>query len=84
MVQEERAQKREEQRARKEEIERQQYVTLALDVLESDPQIHRYSQHIMEWEPLTDIPEDLQERWCAIPVPLGAKRCLVISAKGTR
>lgn len=36
----------------------------------------------MEWEVMADVPEDFPECWCALPVPLGAKRCLVISAKG--
>eukprot|EP01087_Luapelamoeba_hula_P019177 TRINITY_DN6322_c0_g1_i1.p1 TRINITY_DN6322_c0_g1~~TRINITY_DN6322_c0_g1_i1.p1 ORF type:complete len:417 (+),score=74.30 TRINITY_DN6322_c0_g1_i1:145-1251(+) len=47
-----------------------------------DEEREKYSEHIMLWEELRDIPGDLATKWNVVPLPSNTKRCLVISTQG--
>lgn len=42
----------------------------------------RYRDTFMMAEEMEHLPMDLAESWVCVPVPMGGRRCLVISAKG--
>ncbi len=42
----------------------------------------KYSNILMLPEEMLEVPDDIQENWFAVPLPVGGKRCAVYSAKG--
>lgn len=59
---------------KKEKLSRKQQI--------ENKRIELYQGHLMESEPLQDVPQDLVENWLTVPIPSNTQRVLVIASNG--
>eukprot|EP01133_Synstelium_polycarpum_P003837 gene3837-4429_t len=62
--------------------QQQQGIRQKKGYLKKQREASSFSNHLMLAEPMTDIPDYMEEEWIAVPVPQGT-RCLVISQNDT-